>query len=46
MVAPFEKLMDWPALQAAAMLPSIRKYARGDSKLAEAIVLHHHLPVA
>jgi len=29
--------MDWSALQAAAMLPSIRKCAKGDSKLTEAI---------
>jgi dienelactone hydrolase len=37
MIAPLAKLMDWSALQAAAMLPSIRKCARGDSKLTEAV---------
>ncbi len=37
MIAPLAKLMDWSALQAAAMLPSIQKCARGDSKLTEAI---------
>ena len=37
MIAPLAKLMDWSALQAVAMLPSIRKCARGDSKLTEAI---------
>ena len=37
MIAPLAKLMDWSVLQAAAMLPSIRKCARGDSKLTEAV---------
>jgi hypothetical protein len=37
MIAPLAKFIDWYALQFAAMLPSIRKCARGDSKLAEAI---------
>jgi hypothetical protein len=37
MIAPLAKLMDWSALQVAAMLPSLRKCARGDSKLTEAI---------
>ena len=37
MIAPLAKLIDWYALQFAAMLPSIRKCARGDSKLTEAI---------
>ena len=35
MIAPLAKLMDWHALKVAAMLPSIRKCARGDSKLTE-----------
>jgi pimeloyl-ACP methyl ester carboxylesterase len=37
MIAPLAKFIDWYALQAAARLPSIRKCARGDSKLTEAI---------
>jgi pimeloyl-ACP methyl ester carboxylesterase len=37
MIAPIAKFVDWCALQFAAMLPSIRKCARGDSKLAEAV---------
>jgi acetyl esterase/lipase len=37
MIAPLAKFFDWYALQVAAMLPSIRKCARGDSKLREAI---------
>ena len=37
MIAPLAKFIDWSALQAAAMLPSIRKCAKGDSKLTEAI---------
>jgi hypothetical protein len=38
MIAPLEKLMDWSVLQAAAILPStIRKCARGGSKLTEAV---------
>jgi len=37
MIAPLAKFIDWHVLQAAAMLPSIRKCARGDSKLTEAI---------
>jgi len=37
MNAPLAKFIDWHALQVAAMLPSIRKCARGDSKLTEAI---------
>ena len=37
MIAPLAKLIDWYALQVAAMLPSIRKCARGDSKLTEAV---------
>jgi len=40
MIAPLAKLMDWSALQAAAMLPSIRKCARGDAKLTEAIEMN------
>ena len=36
MIAPLAKLMDWSALQVAAMLPSIRECATGDSKLTEA----------
>jgi hypothetical protein len=35
MIAPLAKFIDWYALQVAAMLPSIRKCARGDSKLTE-----------
>ncbi len=37
MIAPLAKFIDWSALQVAAMLPSIRKCARGDSKLTEAV---------
>ena len=37
MIAPLAKFIDWYALQAIAMLPSIRKCARSDSKLTEAI---------
>jgi hypothetical protein len=37
MIAPLAKFIDWCALQAAAMLPSFRKCARGDSKLTEAV---------
>jgi len=37
MIARLAKFIDWYALQVAAMLPSIRKCARGDSKLREAI---------
>ena len=37
MIAPLAKFIDWSALQFAAMLPSIRKCARGDSKLTKAI---------
>lgn len=37
MIAPLAKFIDWYALQAAAMFPSIRKCAWGDSKLTEAI---------
>jgi dienelactone hydrolase len=37
MIAPLAKFIDWSALQAAAMFPSIRKCAKGDSKLTEAI---------
>src|SRR5208282_1006392 len=37
MNAPLAKFIDWYSLQVAAMLPSIRKCARGDSKLTEAI---------
>jgi hypothetical protein len=36
MIAPLAKLMDWHALQVAAMLPCIRKCATRDSKLTEA----------
>jgi dienelactone hydrolase len=39
MIAPLAKFIDWSALQAAAMLPSIQKCARGDSKLTEAVAL-------
>ena len=34
--AALAKLMDWHALQVAAMLPSFQECARGDSKLTEA----------
>jgi hypothetical protein len=37
MIAARAEFIDWYALQAAAMLPSIRKCARGDSKLTEAV---------
>jgi hypothetical protein len=37
MIAPLAKFIDWSALQVASMPPSIRKCARGDSKLTEAI---------
>jgi pimeloyl-ACP methyl ester carboxylesterase len=37
MIAPLAKFIDWYSLQVAAMLPSIRKCARGDSKLTEAM---------
>ena len=37
MIAPLAKLIDWYVLQVAAMFPSIRKCARGDSKLTEAV---------
>ena len=37
MIGPLAQFIDWYALQFAAMLPSIRKCARGDSKLTEAI---------
>lgn len=37
MIARLAKFIDWYALQFAATLPSIRKCARGDSKLAEAV---------
>jgi len=37
MIAPLATFIDWSALQAVAMLPSIRECARGDSKLTEAI---------
>jgi pimeloyl-ACP methyl ester carboxylesterase len=37
MIAPLAKFIDWSALQFAATLPSIRKCARGDSKLTEAV---------
>jgi len=37
MIAPLAKFIDWYFLQIAAMLPSIRKCAKGDSKLTEAI---------
>jgi dienelactone hydrolase len=37
MISPLAKSIDWYSLQVAAMLPSIRKCARGDSKLTEAI---------
>jgi len=37
MIAPLAKFIDRCSLQAAAMLPSIRKCARGDSKLANAV---------
>ena len=37
MIAPLAEFIDWYALQVAAMLPSIRKCARGNSKLTEAI---------
>jgi hypothetical protein len=37
MIAPLANFIDWYFLQVAAMLPSIRKCARGDSELTEAI---------
>ena len=37
MIAPLAKFIDWYALQVAAMVPSIRKCARGNSKLTEAV---------
>jgi len=37
MIAALAKFIDWYFLQVAAMLPSIRKCARGDAKLAEAV---------
>jgi hypothetical protein len=37
MIAALAEFIDWYALQAAATLPSIRKCARGDSKLTEAV---------
>jgi hypothetical protein len=37
MIRLLAKSIDWSALQVAAFLPSIRKCARGDSKLTEAI---------
>jgi hypothetical protein len=37
MIAPLAIFIDWCVLQVAAMLPSIRKCARGDSKLQEAV---------
>ena len=37
MIAPLAKFIGWYVLQFAAMLPSFRKCARGDSKLTEAI---------
>jgi len=37
MIAPLAQFIDWYALQVAAMLPSFRKCAKGDSKLTEAI---------
>ena len=37
MIAPLANFIDWSALQVAAMLPSVRKCARGDSKLTEAV---------
>ena len=37
MIAPLAKFIDWSVLQVAAMRPSIRKCARGDSKLTEAV---------
>ena len=37
MISPLVKFIDWYFLQVVWMLPSIRKCARGDSKLTEAI---------
>src|SRR6516164_6616057 len=37
MIAHLAKFIDWHALQFAAMLPSFRKCARGDSQLTEAV---------
>jgi dienelactone hydrolase len=37
MIAPLAKFIDWYFLQVVWMLPSIRKCARGDSKLTEAM---------
>jgi pimeloyl-ACP methyl ester carboxylesterase len=37
MIASLAKFIDWYSLQVAVMLPSIRKCARGDSKLTEAV---------
>ena len=36
-IAPLAKFIDWYSLQVAALLPSIRKCARGDSELMEAV---------
>jgi len=36
-IAPLAKFIDWYSLQVGALLPSIRKCARGDSKLTEAV---------
>jgi len=38
MIAPLAKLIDWYALQVAAMVRSVPKCARGDSKLTKAIL--------
>jgi hypothetical protein len=37
MLAPLAKFIDWYALQFVATFPSIRKCARGESKLTEAV---------
>jgi hypothetical protein len=37
MIAVLAESIDWWALQAAAILPVIRKCAQGDSKLMEAV---------
>jgi pimeloyl-ACP methyl ester carboxylesterase len=37
MIAPLAKFIDWYSLQVAALLPSVRKCARGASKLTEAM---------
>lgn len=49
MIAPLAKSIDWCSLQVAAMLPTFRKCARGDSNLTEAMEFlngPHFIPTA